>query len=69
MYIIGKGNPSAIWTWFSAMADNWGGGGGGGLALDFKDFWDGVYNFFFLLPLGIIINTKDDTFTFMCTGS
>ena len=45
------------------------GGGGGGLALDFKDFWDGVYNFFFLLPLGIIINTKDDTFTFMCTGS
>ena len=26
-----------------------GGGGGGGvdLALDFKNFWDGVYNFFF----------------------
>ena len=30
-----------------------GGGGGGGfdLDLDFKNFWDGVYNFFFLPPL------------------
>ena len=30
-----------------------GGGGGGGfdLALDFKNFWDGVYNFFFFPPL------------------
>ena len=29
-----------------------GGGGGGGfdLAIDFKNFWDGVYNFFFLPP-------------------
>ena len=30
-----------------------GGGGGGGvdLALDFKNFWDGIYNFFFCPPL------------------
>ena len=30
-----------------------GGGGGGGvdLALDFKNIWDGVYNFFFCPPL------------------
>ena len=31
-------------------AEGGGGGGGGGgvdLALDFKNFWDGVYNFFF----------------------
>ena len=31
-----------------------GGGGGGGvdLDLDFKNFWDGVHNFFFCPPLG-----------------
>ena len=27
------------------------GGGGVDLALDFKNFWDGVYNFFFCPPL------------------
>ena len=27
-----------------------GGGGGVDLDLDFKNFWDGVYNFFFLPP-------------------
>ena len=37
------------------MFEGGGGGGGGGgvdLALDFKNFWDGVYNFFFCPPLG-----------------
>ena len=33
-----------------AVEGGGGGGGGGGvdLALGFKNFWDGVYNFFFL---------------------
>ena len=34
-----------------------GGGGGGGvdLDLDFKNFWDGVYNFFFCPPPSVEI--------------
>ena len=32
-----------------------GGGGGVDLDLDFKNFWDGVYNFFFCPPLGFIV--------------
>ena len=33
-----------------------GGGGGVDLALDFKNFWDGVYNFFFCPPLACFIH-------------
>ena len=33
-----------------------GGGGGVDLDLDFKNFWDGVYNFFFCPPL--VAHTK-----------
>ena len=40
-----------------------GGGGGGGvdLALGFKNFWDGVYNFFFCPPLGFNLKKKWNT--------
>ena len=39
------------WAWSKAE----GGGGGVDLALGFKNFWDGVYNFFFCPPLVSII--------------
>ena len=40
-----------------------GGGGGGGvdLALGFKNFWDGVYNFFLPPPRLILKKTKANT--------
>ena len=37
------------WAW--SIAEGGGGGGGVDLALGFKNFWDGVYNFFFCPPL------------------
>ena len=45
-----------------------GGGGGGGvdLALGFKNFWDGVYNFFFCPPL--VVHVKINT-TCIHTGT
>ena len=39
-------------------------GGGGDLALDFKNFWDGVYNFFFCPP-----PPSYWTVNFICTSS
>ena len=43
-YFKGRGRK---WAWSKAE-----GGGGVDLALGFKNFWDGVYNFFFCPPLG-----------------
>ena len=46
-YFKGRGRKMGV-------VEGGGGGGGGGvdLALGFKNFWDGVYNFFFCPPLG-----------------
>ena len=44
-YFKGRGRKMGVF-------EGGGGGGGGGvdLALGFKNFWDGVYNFFFCTP-------------------
>ena len=50
-----------------------GGGGGGGvdLDLDFKNFWDGVYYFFFAPPLGLrcLNNKLCDRFQFCAANA
>ena len=48
-YFKGRGRKMGV-------VEGGGGGGGGGvdLALGFKNFWDGVYNFFFCPPLAFI---------------
>ena len=44
-YFKGRGQK-----WACSKAEGGGGGGGVDLVLGFKNFWDGVYNFFFCPP-------------------